>query len=70
MINAITYVIFPGELNRKERERLIDIIESSQLEFFVFLFKEQSTRKIVKSIYTFESSQTILRKIYGDKSPN
>jgi hypothetical protein len=30
MINAITYVIFPGELNRKERERLMDIIEASQ----------------------------------------
>lgn len=29
MINAITYVCFPGELNRKDRERLIDVLEES-----------------------------------------
>jgi hypothetical protein len=68
MINAITYVVFPGELNRKERERLTDIIEGSQHEFFVFLFKEYS-RKMIKGIYVFDSSQTALRRIYGEKSP-
>jgi hypothetical protein len=26
MINAITYVCFPGELNRKDRERLTDVL--------------------------------------------
>lgn len=68
MINAITHVIFPGELNRKERERLIDIIDASQHEFFIFLFKEYS-RKMIKGIYTFDSTQVYLRKIYGEKSP-
>lgn len=68
MINAITHVIFPGELNRKERERLIDIIEASQYEFFIFLFKEYS-RKMIKGIYTFDSTQVYLRKIYGEKLP-
>lgn len=68
MVNAITYVVFPGELNRKERERLTEIIEGSQHEFFVFLFKEYS-RKMIKGIYVFDSSQTVLRKIHGEKSP-
>lgn len=68
MINAITYVCFPGELNRKERERLIQTLETSEYEFFVFLFKEYS-RKIIKAIYTLDNSQTKLQKIYGEKGP-
>lgn len=68
MVNAITYVCFPRELNRKDRERLIDVLDSSEHEFFVFLFKEYS-RKIIKGIYILDSSQTRLERIYGDKAP-
>lgn len=69
LVNAITYVCFPGELNRKERERLIEVLEESEHEFFVFLFKEYS-RKIIKGIYILDNSQTYLSKIYGEKAPS
>jgi hypothetical protein len=29
MVNAITNVFLPGELNRKEREKYVEILESS-----------------------------------------
>lgn len=47
MINAITKVCLPDEINRKEREKLIDIINGDPGEFFVFLFKE-SFRKVAR----------------------
>ena len=68
MVNAITHVIFPGELNRKERERWVDVLESSEQEFFVFLFKEYS-RKMIKGIYVLDSTQSRLERVYGDKAP-
>lgn len=64
MINAITYVCFPGELNRKERERLVEVLETSEHEFFIFLFKEYS-RKIIKGIYALDNTQTRLERIFG-----
>lgn len=64
MINAITYTCLPGELNRREREKFIDILDDYESEFFIFLFKEYS-RKVIKGIYILESGQDRIVKIYG-----
>ena len=68
MITAITNVCLPGELNRKDREKLVEVIETDSSEFFVFLFKDYS-RKVIKAIYTLDNSQTVLQRVYGDKAP-
>jgi hypothetical protein len=47
---------------------LIEVLYSSDYEFFVFLFKEYS-RKIIKGIYTLDNAQNRLERIYGDKAP-
>ena len=39
MMTAISNVCLPGEINKKDREKLLDVIESEQADFFVFLFK-------------------------------
>lgn len=44
MINAVTNVCLPGEINRKEREKLVDTLNSDPSEFFIFLFKEYSRK--------------------------
>ena len=64
MITAITYVCLPGDLNRKDRERLIEVIENEPSEFFVFLFKEYS-RKVIKGIYVLDPVQERIKRIYG-----
>ena len=68
MVNAITYTCLPGELNRREREKLIDVLDEFENEFFIFLFKEYS-RKVIKGIYILEGNQEKITKIYGDKAP-
>ncbi len=42
MMNAITNVCLPGDINKREREKLIDILEQDASEYFIFLFKEYS----------------------------
>ena len=44
------------------------MLETSEYEFFIFLFKEYS-RKIIKGIYILDNSQTKLERIYGEKAP-
>ena len=70
MMNAITYTCLPGQLNKKEREKLLDVLENeTSSEFFIFLFK-QYARKVIKGIYVMDFTQNNrVRKIYGEKAP-
>ncbi len=63
ILNAVEFVVFPGEVNRDTRERVLDVIDRCDCPHFLLLFRDQKCQ--FRGLYAYYPDTEEVYKIYG-----